>query len=527
MEFIKKNDRGIFNPSFILKVAIFATGFSGIVAEYVLSTMATYFLGDSVFQWTIIVSLMLFFMGVGSRVSNKISTRLIHKFLMIEVGLSILVSLSSIFVYTLSSFTSFYGFVIYFLCILIGFLIGLEIPLVIRINEKYQPLKSNVSSVLEYDFYGSLLGGVFFAFIGLPYLGLTYTPFVLGIVNLLVAIVVAQTFLKNVQKKERNRLWTYLGFAGFVIIVGLSFTEPIIIWGEQNKYKDKVVYSTQSKYQKIVITEWKKEHWLYLNGNLQFCSMDEAMYHEPLVHPAMNLVQNPTNVLILGGGDGCAVREILKYPSVKSIELVDLDKVMTDQGKSNEILKAVNKGAMLDKKIKIYNQDAFIFLTENRNFYDVIIIDLPDPRTVELGRLYSHEFYSLCHRYLRPKGVMVTQAGSPYYVTKAFNCIQKTMASAKFKTIPMHNQILSMGEWGWIIGVKENRVKNEAVLKSKLESLTFDNVQTEWINHEAMKLMLSFGKKSFFISQQEEVEVNRVHNPVLYKYFLKGNWDLY
>lgn len=521
MEFIK-----VPSPSFTLKAAIFATGFSGIVAEYVLSTMATYFLGDSVFQWTIIVSLMLFFMGIGSRVSNKISSNLIHKFLMIEVGLSIFVSLSSIFVYTLSSFTSFYGFVIYFLCILIGFLIGLEIPLVIRINEAYQPLKSNISSVLEYDFYGSLLGGVFFAFIGLPYLGLTYTPFVLGSVNLMVAIIVAFTFLKNVKKPQRNSLWGALGFAAVTIALGVSFTKPIIIWGEQNKYKDKVIYSTQSKYQKIVITEWKNEHWLYLNGNLQFCSMDEVMYHEPLVHPIMNLVNNPTHVLVLGGGDGCAVREILKYPSVQSIELVDLDEKMTSLSQTNEILKLINRGALNNKKVHIKNEDAFIFLTNNTRFYDVIIIDLPDPRTIELGRLYSHEFYSLCNRSLRPRGAIITQAGSPYYVTKAFNCIKNTLKSANFSVVPMHNQVLSMGEWGWIIGVKGNLIK-EKELKSKLESLTFDHINTEWLNHESMKLMLSFGKSSFFTPPNEEAEINRVHDPILYNYFLKGNWDLY
>lgn len=521
MEYIK-----VPNRSFILKSAIFATGFSGIVAEYVLSTMATYFLGDSVFQWTMIVSLMLFFMGIGSRVSNKITTNLIHKFLMIEVGLSILVSLSSILVYTISSFTTFYGLVIYFLCVLIGFLIGLEIPLVIRINEKYQPLKANISSVLEYDFYGSLLGGIFFAFIGLPYLGLTYTPFVLGSVNLIVAIIVALAFLKNIKKSKRNSLWITLGLAAVIISLGLSFTKPIIIWGEQNKYKDKVIYSTQSKYQKIVITEWKNEHWLYLNGNLQFCSMDEVMYHEPLVHPVMNLVQNPTHVLILGGGDGCAVREILKYPSVQSIELIDLDKKMTDLGQTNEILKTINKGALNDNKVHIKNEDAFVFLTKNAHFYDIIIIDLPDPRTIELGRLYSHEFYSLCHKSLRPNGAIITQAGSPYYVTKAFNCIRKTLESSEFSVIPMHNQVLSMGEWGWIIGMKNNS-RSEDALKTKLESLTFEQINTDWLNNSAMKLMLSFGKNTFFTELNENIEINHVHNPVLYNYFLKGNWDLY
>ncbi len=521
MEFIKN-----IKPSFILKAAIFATGFSGIVAEYVLSTMATYFLGDSVFQWTVIVSLMLFFMGIGSRVSKRINDHLIHTFLTIEVILSILVSFSSILVYTLSSFSSAYGFSIYFLCVVIGFLIGLEIPLVMRINEKYETLKTNVSSILENDFYGSLLGGMFFAFVGLPFLGLTYTPFVLGFVNLSVAILVALTCLKNISKPRRNSSWLFLSIAAVIIALGLSFTEPIIKWGEQNKYKDKIVFSTQTKYQKIVITEWKNDHWLYLNGNLQFCSMDEAMYHEPLVHPAMNLVKHPTDVLVLGGGDGCAAREILKYPSVKNIDLVDLDKTMTDLAKSHPILKEINQNALNHSKVNIHNQDAFIYMNENKAFYDVIIIDLPDPRTVELGRLYSQEFYKLCRHFLRPNGVIITQAGSPYYVTKAFKCIEKTMESADFTVAPMHNQILSMGQWGWIIGLKQNS-KNKESLKFELKSLTFDGIETNWLNQSAMQHMLSTGKESFFINPKTEIRVNTIHDPVLYNYFLKGNWDLY
>lgn len=202
MEFINKRSN---KSSNILKIAIFATGFAGIVAEYVLSTLATYFIGNSVLQWTMIVSLMLFFMGVGARLSQLISGNLISKFLVLEVILSILVSFSSIIVYTLAAVSPYYGLAIYTLCIIIGLLIGLEIPIVIRINEEYEELKTNISSVLEKDYYGSLLGGVFFAFIGLPFLGLTYTPFILGFVNLGVACVVAYTLYNKFSKKEVKR----------------------------------------------------------------------------------------------------------------------------------------------------------------------------------------------------------------------------------------------------------------------------------------------------------------------------------
>ena len=514
------------NNSFVLKAAIFATGFSGIVAEYILSTLATYFIGNSVFQWTMIVSLMLFCMGLGSRFSKSIKKNLIRNFLILEIALSLLVAFSSIVVYTVAAYDSYYDLLIYGLSMLLGLLIGLEIPLVMRINETYEDLKTNVSSILEKDYYGSLLGGMFFAFIGLPILGLTYTPFVLGLVNFLVALIVYFKFKEKLVKKQKITLNAYLVLGGLSILLGLYFTQPIIQWGEQTKYKDKVVYAKQSKYQKIVLTQWKNDFWLYLNGNLQFCSIDEAMYHEPLVHPVMQLQGHAQDILILGGGDGCAVRELLKYPSVKSITMVDLDPAMTDLGKNHTVLKSLNKNSMQSDKLTIVNADAYNFLEKNRtDFYDVIIADLPDPRSVELGRMYSQEFYSICNRKLRPNGYIITQAGSPYFATKAFLCIDKTMQAAGFSTLAMHNQIISMGEWGWILGSKKDTSSES--LKERFLKLNFNSVKTRWLQEESLALLSSFGKKSFFLKEHDSILVNKIHQPKLYQYYLKGNWDLY
>jgi spermidine synthase len=211
MEFVKKN-------SFVLKAAIFATGFAGIVAEYVLSTLATYFIGNSIFQWTMIVSLMLFCMGLGSRLSKRITKNLIKNFLLLEITLSLLVAFSSVLVYTLAAFSSYYEVVIYVLSMLIGLLIGLEIPLVVRINTEYDDLKTNISSILEKDYYGSLLGGVFFAFIGLPILGLSYTPFILGLINFFVACIVLYRFKDKLTTPKLNRLYTILSITVLVLI---------------------------------------------------------------------------------------------------------------------------------------------------------------------------------------------------------------------------------------------------------------------------------------------------------------------
>lgn len=505
----------------ILKLALFATGLSGIVAEYILSTLATYFLGDSVFQWTMIVSIMLFSMGLGSGLSRLFKTNLLQKFIFIEFILSIMVSFSSLLTYTTAAYTSYTGFIIYAMSIIIGILIGMEIPLVVRLNNEFEELRVNVASVIEKDYYGSLAGGVFFAFVGLPYLGLTYTPFVLGAINFSVALCLVFMLWSGMELNLKRKLTYFATLVLLLIGTGTFVAKPIIVWGEQQKYADKVVYHKQSKYQRIIITQWKENYWLFINRNEQFSTLDEMMYHEPLVHPIVKITPNPKNILIMGGGDGCAVRELLKYPNIESIHLVDLDPAMTDLGKHHPIMKKINKNAMNHPKLTVLNEDGYVFLEKDDKFYDIIIVDLPDPKTVELGRLYSYEFYKLCNKRLRPHGAIITQAGSPYYSTKAFRCNQKTMAAANFQVLPLHNQILTMGEWGWILGVKENRKVN---LKKKLRSLKFDDIETRWINNEAMLLITSFGK-DIYIKPSDSIEINTIHNPVLYQYYLKGNWD--
>ncbi len=509
--------------SAILMAAIFATGFSGIVAEYTLSTLATYFLGDSIFQWAMTVSIMMFMMGIGSRISKLFRTALIEKFLILEFTLSLIVAFSPLIVYTTSAYTNSTGVLIYAFCIVIGALIGMEIPLVMRINNEYEELRVNISNVLEKDYYGSLLGGLFFVFIGLAVLGLTHTPFFIGFVNLFVAAGVLFFLRTSIKTSFRKPLFITTALIFSAIITGAYFAEPMIRYGEQIKYKDKVVYAEQTRYQRIVITQWEENYWLYLNGNQQLCSMDEFMYHEPLVHPALTLHPNPRSVLVLGGGDGCAVREILKYPQVQNILLIDLDPAMTRLGREHPVLTTMNQGSLNHSGVEIINADAYHYLNNHTDFYDVIIIDLPDPRTIEMGRLYSLEFYKRCYKQLRPEGILITQAGSPYFATKAFNCIVKTMNAANFQTVPLHNQVVTLGEWGWSLGVKTER---EIDLKKKLRQLNFNHLETRWINNEAMQLITSFGK-DVFPGQEDSVKVNQIHDPVLYKYYLNGNWDLY
>lgn len=178
----------------ILFLALFATGLSGIVAEYCFATLSTYFVGDSVKQWSIVISLMLFSMGLGSRITKSFDGDVLKLFLITEFILSIIVSFSAVSTYFFASFIEYIAIYIYSTAIVTGMLIGMELPLAMRLNNEFQSLKLNVANVLEKDYYGSLVGGLFFVFVGLPYLGLTYTPFILGFINLSVAILLLLFF---------------------------------------------------------------------------------------------------------------------------------------------------------------------------------------------------------------------------------------------------------------------------------------------------------------------------------------------
>jgi spermidine synthase len=508
----------------VLKISVFATGCAGIVAEFVLSTLATYLIGNAVFQWTMVMSLMLFAMGVGSRLSKLLDRRLLESFIFIEFALSILCASSSVLAYGIAAYTSHISLLIYALAMLIGGLVGFEIPLVTRINEAHEELRSNIATIMEKDYYGALLGGLFFAFFALPHLGLTYTPIALGAVNFIIASILLWFFLHLVDRKKTM----IAAFGGCLLFLGLlgTLAKPIILYGEQRRYRDKVIMARQTPYQKIVMTQWKNHYWLFINGQEQFSTFDEEKYHEPLVHPAMALSADRSRVLILGGGDGLALREVWKYPDVKTVTLVDLDPEMTDLGANYPIMVDINHASFSDPRVRVVNQDAAAFLRQDANLYGVIIVDLPDPDTIDLMHLYATSFYTMTARHLIAGGIMVTQATSPYFSPQAFWCIMKTVRSGGFTPLPYHNQVPTMGEWSWILGVKETE-SDEATLKRRLLSEDFDRLPTRFLNNGAVISMVHFGKGLLDSKRMEEIEVNTELNPVLHRYYGLGAWAMY
>jgi len=512
------------SKSIALKASLFATGCAGIVAEFVLSTLATYLIGNAIFQWTIVMSLMLFAMGLGSRLSRFFKNHLLDVFILVEFLLSVLCAVAAELAYGLAAFTHYTGLIIYSQAFIIGCLIGLEIPLVTRLNDEYEDLRVNISGVMEKDYFGALFGGLVFAFLALPYLGMTYTPIILGAINFLVASFLLWKFLFLVNKKKL--LVAGFVLSGLFLSVLALFAEPIIRYGEQKKYRDKVIYSKQTMHQKIVMTRWKDYYWLYINGQEQFSTFDEEKYHEPLVHPAMTIAHGRDRVLILGGGDGLALREVLKHEGVTSVTLVDMDPVMTGIASTHPLLVEINRGSMKNGKVEIVNQDASEFLKNDSNLYSIVIIDLPDPDSIDLMHVYSENFYRLLKHHLRKGGIMVTQAGSPYFSRKAFLCILKTIKTSGFTTLAYHNQIPTMGEWGWVLGAKDSDI-DEDRLRELAMQLRFDAIDTRFLNRDAMISMVHFGKGILDTGQIDQIQVNTELNPVLYRYYHSGTWEMY
>jgi spermidine synthase len=503
------------NKSFILKACLFVTGLAGIVTEYTLSTFATYFLGNSVLQWSLIVSFMLFAMGLGARVSRYLENKLAASFVYTEIALSMVIGFTPILVLFAYPVLHSIDWLIYLLALLIGALIGLEIPLAVRINDHYENLKTNISQILEKDYWGALLGGALFAFVFLPYLGIEKIPSFLAVLNLLVAILLFVVYREDVLRESR-RLPYILGLAMLANIVSIFATTPVYNWAEQMRYRDRVIFATQTPYQKIVMTQFRDDYWLFLNGNEQFSTVDEERYHETIVHaPIVKSGIYPGNVLVLGGGDGLAVRELLKYNDLQKITLVELDREMVRLSREHPVLRKLNKNALADSRVSIVIKDAWVFLERDTSYYDMIICDFPDSKTPELARLYSYEFYQMATHRMRPNSVLITQSGSPFYSTKAMASIWKTVASTqKGTTHAMQLEMPTLGIWGFIMLIQNGQLPLPAI-----------PVPTGYLTDEGVARLFIFNKGE--LPDTSAVEINTLSNPILERYYRQGKWELY
>jgi spermidine synthase len=435
--------------------SIFIAGLCSIVYELLIATTGSYFLGDSITQFSLTIGIYMAFMGVGSYLSRFIADKsLLQIFIGFELLLALLGGLCVPILYLAYAIDVSVQITSVVLTAAIGTLIGLEIPLLSRLMEKHYTLKANLSNVLSIDYFGALIATLVFPFLLLPWLGIFKTSLTFGLINLSIALSLLWYFSSQISTAPKRMLKRAFMFVLVVLISIMIFSQKLNKAWNGHVYEDTIVHSEQSKYQQVVVTRHKNDVRLYLNGGLQFSSIDEYRYHEVLVHPLMRRVDKAEHILLLGGGDGLAVRELLKYDDVKSITVIDLDPAIAKLARENHYLTALNAHAFEDPRVAVYHQDGMVFLSDTQRRFDAVLIDLPDPKTISLARLYSKQFYLMAKKRLKPNGVLITQATSPFFAKSAFWSIHNTLQSSGFDTLPLKVNVPSFGEWGFVLACK-------------------------------------------------------------------------
>lgn len=540
---------------------MFSTGASGLVNEYVLATITTYILGNSIEQFSIVIALMMLMMGISGIVQQKLDdTNLVRKFILVEAAMAVLGGYAPVAIYgAYAGLESHFLLVHYFFILAIGFLIGFEIPIVMRIIEQQKVnLKTNLAIVYAMDYVGAFIGAVIWVKFLLRTFPLTEISFIVAGFNFLVAAVTVFYFVfKKVPGLGKMAPLTIM-LVTASLAWGYANNREMSDYLEQHFYDDRIIYKKTTRYQHIVITrnENLDETRLYLNGHTQFSSVDEKRYHEMLVHPAMKLSANAENVLILGGGDGLALREVLKYRNTKTISVVDLDPEMIRLASSHEKLTELNRHAFRDARVKalspggitdtgvvsmmmegeneaqqtrvasvtVFNLDADRFLEIDTDIsrWEVVIIDLPDPASVELAKLYSKQFYTKLKRKLAPGAIVALQATSPYHAKESYLTVGRTLNAAGLKTVPYHVNVPSFGDWGFYLAWAGDPDIPE--VRKRLSAIGKIDVATDYISPEIIAASLVFGNDEL---RTESDCVNTLMFPCLLSQYIDQGWKIY
>ena len=459
-----------------LLASVFVVAACGLVYELAAGALASYLLGDSILQFSTVIGCYLFAMGVGSWLSRFFERQLPAHFLRIELLVALAGGALPALLFLANAYTpGAFRFLLYALVFLVGMLVGLEIPLVMRILKRNVALKDLVSQVLTFDYLGALAVSVAFPLVLVPHLGMIRTGLLFGLMNATVALWALWLFRHELRHFGAHALACGLTLA--VLLGGFAAAGTLTTLTEDKFYNDRIVFTAASPYQRIVVTnapgEGRAGHRLFLNGNLQFAERDEYRYHEALVHPAMASFTSgggaPRKVAVLGGGDGMAVREI-------------------------------NGHALSSPKVKVINTDAFKWLEETRDSFDVIVVDFPDPTNFNIGKLYTNSFYALLDQRLSASGYAVIQTTSPLVARQSFWTVVQTIESVGLRATPYHANVPSFGEWGFVIASRRPYRLPTALP----EDLRFMNLQS-------LPLLFDFPQDMARVP----AEVNRLSNQVL------------
>ena len=490
-----------------LLATVFLIASCGLAYELVAGALASYLLGDSVTQFSTVIGTYLFAMGIGSWLSKYIRSRLALRFVQIELLVGVLGGVSAAVLFLLYAWVEGpFRLALYLLVLLIGVLVGLEIPLVMRILRQHVGFRDLVSQVLTFDYLGALAVSLLFPLVLAPHLGLVRSAFLFGLLNVAVAVWSIRLFRAELPVRG---LYIQCALATLLLGTGFITATRITTLAEENLYADRIVYTETTPYQRIVLTRWRDDLRLFLNNNLQFSSRDEYRYHEALIHPALATLPHPVRALVLGGGDGLALREILKYPSVQEVTLVDLDPAMTRLFSHHPQLTQLNHNALNSPRTHVINADALVWLEQDAGRYDFIVADFPDPSNYSVGKLYTEAFYRLLDRHLKDDGLAVIQSTSPMYARRSFWTIAATIEAAGLRATPYHAMVPSFGEWGFIIAAHR-----------PYQPPTHFSIPLRFLTAETVPALFSFPPDM----SRLPTEVNHLNNQGLVRMFEK-EWD--
>lgn len=495
------------SSTYVLLLSISAVALCGIVYELIIGTVSSYLLGNSVYQFSLTIGFFMFAMGIGSYLSKFLGRDLVQNFVLVEVVLAMIGGVCSLVLFFTFPFApALYKVVMFGFIFVIGALVGLEIPLLTRILAQASGTRRSIANVMSLDYVGALIGSVAFPLMLLPSLGLMRSSFAIGLINIAVAFITV-VYLRNYIPNPK-RMYALIAIV-FVALTTLTFlSSRLTSLAQDHLYFDQIIWKKHTKYQNLIVTQAKanSDLRLYIDGHIQFSESDEHRYHEALVHPVMGLPGKAENVLVMGGGDGLAVRELLKHSNIKRIDLVDLDPGMTELGKEFAPLVRLNKSSLDDPRVRIFNEDAFVFVRRDGIAYDRVILDFPDPHNEAISKLYSIEFYTMLKRRMSPDGAVVTQSSSPFFARRAYWAVAETMAPVFSRPISYQIAIPAFGVWGFHLASLSDDARKARV-----------SVPTRYLTTDVFRAAQTFGKD---IARPSEVVRNSIFEPILYGIYL-------
>lgn len=532
----------------------------GLIYEYMLAHYAARVMGAVETVIYTIISLMIVSMGAGSFLSARVRDPY-RGFVVLELALATLGSLAVLLSGALtagahllpatlsmslglptdlfkggvfSDLQTVVSWLPYLLACALGVLIGMEIPLIARLREiqHARHLQNNIGTIYGADYIGAGIGATLWVGWMLA-LDPARSAALTALANLTIGLLFLLVFRRDVKGFPIFMGLHLIAFVGVALIAikGPSWQSM----AEDVLYADRVIMSHDTRYQHLVVT--RRENGpggqpvltFHINGRVQFTSIDEKIYHAMLVTPAMMAAARREHILIVGGGDGLALRDVLAWDP-KSVTLLDLDadlvKFFTypmEDGLNKPFL-AMNQGAFLDPRVETRFGDAWLstedLITAGRRF-DVIIVDLPDPNHPDLNKLYSTGFYGKLRHLLTGDGAMVVQSTSPYHARRTFLSIGKTVKASGFQEVQQyHANVPSFGEWGWTIAVPHGappRRRIDAFLDSSAPW------PETWATSDVLQAAFAFGRG--YWDGLDQIEINRPRSTTLYRYHME-DWSM-